>query len=98
MEAAVYETLKTFVIHITASKAVVSIITLYPKKRLLLVALKQNTVPTKVLIKYNNFADVFSNKLEMKLSDYTRINMYAIKLFGGKSVFHNQIYSLRLVE
>ena len=37
-------------------------------------------VPTKVSIKYANFADMFSPNLTSRLSEHIGINKYAIKL------------------
>lgn len=40
--------------------------------------------PTQVLLKYSDYAIVFSSKLAMKLLESMGINKYAIKLVKGK--------------
>lgn len=43
-------------------------------------ALQQDEAPTKVLLKYANYTDVFSFDLVIKFSENTSINEHAIKL------------------
>ena len=52
----------------------------------------------KVSNAYIDFADLFSPNLMSKLSEYTGINDYAIKLFAGQPLLYRPIYSQRLVE
>ena len=51
-----------------------------------------------ILIKYSNYADVFSKKLVKVLSDQTGINKHAIKLEESKQLLYKPIYSLEPVE
>ena len=55
-------------------------------------------VSTKVPAKYSDFADVFSLDLASKLSKYTKINNYNIKLVDGQQLSYKPIYSLGPVE
>lgn len=54
----------------------------------------QNRIPTKILPKYANFADVFSPELAIELPEITGINKYAIKLEDSKQPSYRLIYSL----
>ncbi len=53
---------------------------MHPSKRVQIAHLKGDEAPSKVPSEYANFADVFSPKLAVKLSEYTGINNHAIKL------------------
>ena len=53
---------------------------MHPLKEAQIAHLKADEVSTKVFSKYADFADVFSPKLAIKLSEYIKINNYAIKL------------------
>ena len=55
----------------------------YPSKRIQIPYLKVDEVSIKVFSKYADFADVFSSKLAIKLSKYTKINNHAIKLINN---------------
>ena len=61
-------------------------------------ALKQNKAPTKVALKYINYANVFSFNLTMELPENTGINKDTIELQEGKQPLYRPIYSLELVE
>ena len=54
--------------------------------------------PTKILVKYSDFADVFSLDLAFKLPKHTGINDYAIELIKGQQPPYRPIYSLGPVE
>lgn len=54
--------------------------------------------PTQVLLKYSDYATVFSSKLAMKLLESMGINKYAIKLVKGKQPLNGPIYSLGPVK
>ena len=60
--------------------------------------LKQNKVFIKVLIKYSDFVDVFSEKKALVLLKQTDYNKHAIKLEIEKQLFYKTIYSLGLVK
>lgn len=64
----------------------------------LLVALQQNKSPTKISLKYVNYADIFSFNLIIELLENNNINKYVIKLIDGKHYFYRPIYSLNPVE
>ena len=53
---------------------------------------------TKVPIKYDKFADVFSPKLVFKLFEHTGINDHAIKLVNGQQLPNGPTNSLRQVK
>ena len=53
---------------------------------------------TKVSNKYADFADICSSDLVSKLSEYTGINDYTIKLVNGQQPLYGAIYSLGPVE
>ena len=54
--------------------------------------------PTKVLVKYLNFADVFSPDLAFELPKHTRINDHAIELVNGQQKLYGPIYNVGLME
>ena len=54
--------------------------------------------PTKVSLKYLDFADVFFLDLASKFSEYNGINNYAIELVNGQQSPYGPIYSLGPVE
>ena len=88
---------KVFIVHI----AVLSVDLgdkVYLLKKAQIVYLKADKASTKVLSKYANFVDVFSPKLAVKLSKYTRIRDYAIKLVDNQQPSYSSIYSLRPIE
>lgn len=47
-------------------------------------AFNQNEAPIKILTKYLNFSDVFSDKKTLVLPEQINVNEYAIKLEGNK--------------
>ena len=51
--------------------------------------------PTKVRVKYADFANVFFPDLMSKLLEYTRINNQAIKLVDGQRPLYRPIYKIR---
>lgn len=53
---------------------------IYPLKKAQIAYLKADETYIKVFSKYTNFANVFSSKLAIKLSEYISINNYAIEL------------------
>ena len=59
---------------------------------------KADKTPIKVFSKYANFADVFSVKLAIKLSKYTRINNYTLKFVDDWQLSYSLIYSLGSIE
>ena len=52
---------------------------MHPLKRAQIGHLKANEALTKIPSKYADFADVFSPKLAIELSKYTKINDHAIE-------------------
>lgn len=53
---------------------------------------------TIVFVKYFNYSNIFSAKNIIKLSKYTKINIYAIKLEKCKQPSFSLIYSLEPVK
>lgn len=60
--------------------------------------IKANKASITTLFKYSDFVDIFSLNLVAELSEYTRINDYAIKLIHDKQPPYEPIYSLELVK
>lgn len=71
---------ETFVVHVA------SIVSLKPThlfQRAQLVSLKANEALIIVVLKYTDFANIFSPVLAAELPEYTGINEYVIKLLDG---------------
>ena len=88
---------KAFVIHI-ATLSINSDDKMHPLKKAQIAHLKIDKISTKVFSKYTDFVDVFSPKLAAKLSIYTRINNYIIKLMDNWQPLYNPIYSLGFMK
>ena len=54
--------------------------------------------PIKILSKDAYFADIFSLKLAVEYSKYTKINNYIIKLVDDWQLLYDSIYNLGLVK
>ena len=80
--------------HITALKALLAKMTIYPLWVAQIAALKQDKSPTKVLLIYADYADIFSFNLAIKLPKNTGINKHAIELQDDKQPPYWLIYSL----
>lgn len=61
-------------------------------------SLKVNEAFTTVFLEYFDFADIFSPKLAVEFSEYTKINNHTIDLINGKQSFYRPIYNLKLVK
>ena len=81
IKTALDENSKTSVVYIIVLKAK-ALIHLSPTAQK--AALQQDKAPTKILIEYSSYTDVFSLNLAMELPENTRINEHAIKLIDGK--------------
>ena len=57
-----------------------------------------NKAPSSILTKYSDFADVYSPKLALELSEYIGINDHVIKLVDDQQPLYGPIYSLGPVE
>lgn len=68
---------------------------IYSSQKAQIILLKADETLIAILLKYANFADIFSLILVMKLSTYTEINDYIIDLEDGKQPFYKPIYSIR---
>ena len=88
---------KTFVVHV-AALSVNPGDEMHPLKRAQIVHLKADEVLTKVSSKYADFVDVISPKLATQLSEYMRINDYAIKLVDDWQLPYSLIYNLGPVK
>lgn len=71
---------ETFVIHIIILKT--SKIKIYSFYTAQIVALQWEKAFTKILTEYQNYADVFSADLAIKLPENTSINEYVIELMN----------------
>ena len=97
---------ETFMMHVSALEAPLSGMTIHLSRAaqiigsdsMPLAALKQNEAPTKVSIKYSDFADVFLEKKALVLPEQTDFNEHAIELESGKQPPYAPIYSLGPVE
>ena len=89
---------ESFVVYLTAFKALLAEIMIHFLWEAQILALIQAQVPTKVPSKYADYADVFFFDLAMQLLENTGINKYAIKLEKGKPLLYRLIYSLGLIE
>ena len=70
---------------------------IYPVQIVLIAALQCDKSPTKVLVEYADYANVFSLDLVIKLSENTNINKYVIKLLEGKKPTYRPIYAPSLI-
>ena len=70
----------------------------YPFRRPQISGLIAKKAPTKVLVKYLDFANIFSPDLASKLPEYTGINYHTIELVNGQQPSYRPIYSLRSME
>ena len=71
---------------------------MHPSRAIQIAALKQDKAVIKVIPKYENYADIFSFDLSIKLPENSGINKYAIEVQNGKQPSYGPIYSLRLVK
>ena len=84
VKAALDKNSKTFVIYIAILKAFLSGMTIHLLREAQIATLKQNEAPTKVLAKYLDFSDIFSENEALVLSERTDLNKHAIELEEGK--------------
>ncbi len=61
-------------------------------------ALQGNKAPTKILVKYSDYTDVFSLDLAIELPKNMEINKHAIELIRRKQPPYRSIYILSLVK
>ena len=97
-KAALNENFEIFMIYVATLKALLLGIIIHPLREAQIVALKQNKAPTKVLLKYSNFADVFSKEKVLVLLEQTNLNKHTIKLKNDKQLLYRPIYRLGLVK
>ncbi len=71
---------------------------MHPSKKAQIAHLKVDKTPTKVSSEYTDFADFFSPKLTVKLSEHIRINNHALELVDDWQSPYGFIYSLGPVE
>lgn len=60
--------------------------------------LNQKKAPTKILVKYLDFSNVFLVKKALVLLEQTELNEYVIELKNGKQPPYRPIYSSKPVE
>ena len=85
-------------VHVAALEAPLAGMAIHTSQAAQISALIQNKVPTKVLPKYADYADVFSFDLAIELPENTGIHKHAIELQDGKQPLYGPIYSLGPVE
>lgn len=91
------ENSETFVVHIVALNVESSMLINFSMIGQV-VSPQANKATTKITTEYSKYTYIFLTDLAMKLSKYTEINNYAIKLKDGKQLLYSLIYSLKLVE
>lgn len=84
-----------FVIHVVALEAEVLI---YLSQAAEIATPMQDKAPTKILVKYIEYVDVFSFDLVLELSKNTGINEHVIELVEGKQPLYGFIYAYSRVE
>ena len=95
---------ETYVVYIgsVSSNALLSCslleLDVHPSRRPQVCGLLAEEAPTKILVEYSDFADVFSADLASKLPEHTGINNHAIKLVDVQQPPYGPIYSLGAVE
>ena len=78
------ENCKTFIVHIATLEVTLSGMIIDPSRKTQIAALKQTKALTKVLTKYSDFSDVFSEKKALVLSEQINFNKNAIELKDDK--------------
>ncbi len=71
---------------------------MYPFKKAQIAHLKVDKVSIEISSGYTDFADVFSLKLTIKLSEHTDINNHVIKLVHDRQLSYDLIYNLGPIE
>lgn len=84
---------EAFVIYIISQFCLI-LIHLTRKTQIVLLLAKK----IKILAKYLDFSNVFSEKKVLILLEKTKLNQYAIKMQHGKQPFYKPICNLRLVK
>ncbi len=88
---------ETFIVHVAAF-GLDSGDEVHPLKRTQIAHLKVDGALPKVPSEYADFADKFSPKFVLELSEHIRINNHAIELVDDRQPLYGPIYSLGLVE
>ena len=91
---------KTFILYVAALEALPRSagMIMHSSQAAQIIALKQDKAPTKVLPKYESYANIFSFDLIIMFLENTGINEHNIKLHEGKQPPYRQIYSLELIK
>ena len=90
---------ETYIIHIASlSSTPLASPNVQPSCKPQVSGLIAEEAPTKVLVKYSDFADVFSPDLASELPKHTKINNHAIELIDGQQPPYGPIYSLGPAE
>ena len=90
-KAALNKSFETFVVDVTTLELLEPAIHLF--RVLLLAALQQKKVLTKILLEYTNYADIFFHNLVMDLPKNTNIKKLPIELAENKQPPYSPIYS-----
>lgn len=70
---------------------------IHPAYKAQIALLKADEAFVTISIEYSDFTNVFSKKLAVELSEYTKIITHAIDLKDGKQLLYGPIFSLRPV-
>ena len=97
-KAALDEESETFVVYVATLESPLAGMTIHPSPEAQIAVLIQDKAPTKVLLKYTNYTNVFSFDLAMELTKNTGINEHVIKLQDAKQPSYGSIYSLEPVK
>ena len=90
---------ETYVVLVASlSSTLLASLDVHPSRRPQVSDLIAERAPTKVLVEYSDFADVFSPDLASELPKHTGINDHAIELVDGQQPPYGPIYSLGPVE
>ena len=86
------ENVEAFVVHVTSISLSKPKMSIHPARKAQIASLIAKEV--KILTKYSDFADVFSEKKALVLPERTDLNEHAIELEDGKQPPYRPIYSL----
>lgn len=78
-------------VHVAALKTPLAELTIHALRTVQIAALKQNKVPTKVVVKYLEFSNVFLAEKTLLLLEQTELNNQAIKLKNNKQLPYKPI-------
>lgn len=95
-KAALDQEWETFVVYVAALEAPLAEVLIYSDRETQIAFLIVEEV--KILIKYSDFADFFSEEKTWELSKQTKLNKHAIELENYKQLLYKPTYSLEPIE